>query len=224
MTAPQDTTPEPDAFEVHRKAAKRAQYALNLLVVLSATAASVFFAYVLYTIRPFSDRASNEVTVPTSAVGVTVPTLRSAKDAVVAVDLRDIDEAPEYRDRLGQAMCKSMGIKIEGRLYRLRVRNGGKEPVAIAAPRMTLKDKSGKTWTVRWLNDVADKSAASPTGMLTLAQSVPEFTLAPGESRQLVVFVEGKAPVGEDFESAEYAADAALKVAMTREDIKATTQ
>jgi len=222
MSDPQHTTQEPEAFEVHRKAARRAQLALNLMVVLSATAASVFFAYVLYTIRPFSDRASNEVTVPTSAVGATVPLLRSDKDAVVGAELRDIDEAPEYRDRLGQSMCKSMGIKAEGRLYRLRLHNGGKEAVAIAAPHLTVKDKSGKAWTVRWLKDVADKAAASPTGALTLSQADPEGTLQPGETRQLVVFIEGKGPVGEDFESAQFAADAAMNIAMVRQDLKVT--
>jgi len=215
-----DEVPQQSEFEVSRKAAKRAQITLNVLVVLSAISASVFFVYVLHNLQPFGQRQPPEVNVPTSAISATVGMLRTDKDADFSMELRDIDEASGYRDALSDTMRKSLAIEQPGRLYRLRVRNGRKDAVQVKAPRISIRDKNGTDWNVRWLAEVANAANATPSGRMLLGQAEAEFTLAAGESRQLLVFIAGAAPVAEDFSSAEFKADNGLRVAMNREDVK----
>lgn len=210
-------------FEISRKAAKRAQWTLNALVILSAVAASVFFVYVLHNLKPFGERTPPDVNVPTSAIPPSVAMLRTAKDATLALELRDLDEASGYRDSLSDSMRKSLAIEQPGRLYRLRVSNAGKESVEIKAPAISIRDTSGSDWTVRWLAEVSTAENATATGRMLLAQGASEFTLQPGESRQLTVFVPGNAPVAEQFHSAEFRTQSGLRVALNREEVKVAT-
>lgn len=217
-----DQPAEPE-FEVSRKSARRAQMTLNVLVILSAVSASVFFVYVLHNLRPFGERQPPEVNVPTSSIGKTIALLRTEQDATLELELRDVDEAPEYRNALSDAMRKSMAISQSGRLYRLRVHNAGKQPLDVKSPRISVRDRSAADWNVRWLAEVAEAGNATPTGRLTLGQSAAEFTLQPGETRQLVVFIAGNAPPAEEFSSADFTADHGLKIALNRQEVKVST-
>lgn len=218
------TDPAPQGeFEISRKAAKRAQWTLNALVILSAIAASVFFIYVLHNLKPFGQRQPPDVNVPTSAILPTVAMLRTDKDATLALELRDVDEASGYRDSLSESMRTSLAITQPGRLYRLRVANAGKEAIEIKAPGLGIRDTKGSDWTVRWLAEVASAENATAAGRMMLAQGAHEFTLQPGESRQLNVFVPGSAPPAEDFHSAEFRTQGGLRVAMNRQEVKVAT-
>ncbi|MBX3473562.1 MAG: hypothetical protein KF754_04200 [Planctomycetes bacterium] len=216
--------PAESPFERSRASARRAQWTLNILVVMSAVAASAFFLYVLNTINPFGERPAPEVNVPTSAVGLKYALLRSDAESALSLELRDIDEAPSYRDALGEQLRASLAITEAGRLFRLRVRNAGKEPVRIDAPQVSVRDKNGKDWQVRWLHEVADSGKATPQGRLILGQSSRDFALGAGESRQMYVFIAGAVPPAEDFSSAEFRAEPAIKVAMDRQEVKVTPQ
>lgn len=216
-----DTEPQQSEFEISRAQARKAQIAMNVLVILSSVAASVFLFYVLVHLQPFGSRDNPEVDIATSAVPPQVPVLRGGKDGSLEVQLRDLDDATTYRDKLNDAMRKSLGVSAEGRLYRLRIHSGAKEPVEIAAP--ALEVQGGGAWKVQWLSGVASRDAATATGRLTLDQGAAEYTLAPGESRQLVVFIPGDAPTVRDMTSGEFTARG-LRVPLTREEEKAGTQ
>lgn len=215
-------SPEPE-FELSRKTARRAQLTLNVLVVLSAVAASVFFLYVLHTIKPFGDRQTPEVNVPTSAVGQTIALLRSGDDSVLAVEMRDIDEAPSYRDALSDSMRQALGIENEGRLFRLRVHNAGKQRVEVRGPRMDVRDSDANDWPVQWLAQSGNAEKRSANGRLIAGQSTAEFELGPGETRQLYVFIPGKVPPAEKLASAEFRTESGLKVLLTRDDLRVST-
>src|SRR5690606_6519652 len=97
--------------------------ALNILVGLSALAGAVFFAYVLYTVKPFGRKTADPIDVPVSAAGPRVGLLSADdKEAGLEITLRDIDDAPTYRDALSETMRRELGIEQPGRLYRLTAR------------------------------------------------------------------------------------------------------
>ncbi|MBE7492754.1 MAG: hypothetical protein HS108_13500 [Planctomycetes bacterium] len=214
-----DDAPQAE-FEISRKAARRAQITLNVLVVLSAVAASVFFVYVLHNLRPFGKRDVPAVNVPTSAVGPAVGLLRTDKAATLFVELRDVDDAAGYRDTLSQSMARALGIARPGRLYRLLLRNAGKEAVEIRQPALAVRDKNGRDWVLRWLADVADAGTATAYGRMLLAQGVADGQLGPGESRQLLAFIEGEPPPAEQFHSAELTAQGGLRAKLEHQEVR----
>ena len=227
--------PEPDAeessgteFEQSAREAKRAQWALNLLVVLSALAGAVFFGYVMYTIKPFGGKTPEPVNVPTSAMGAKFGLLTGEDESSgVLVALKDVDEAPTYREELSEVMRKDLGIKDEGRLYLLVVRNDGDKPVSVNADSLQLKDGDGKSWKARWLDQVADPESAAATGRMRLAQSAHKFDLEEGDERQLYVFIPssgGLPPSGEDFLDGELKLSDTLKISLKHTEIKAAEQ
>jgi hypothetical protein len=192
---------EESPFDDSRREAKRARWALNALVFLSALAGAVFFGYVLHVINPLGGNGKQPVEIPTSAPGAKIGLLRGEADGL-SVELRDIDEAPTYREQLSETMRRDLGIEAAGRLYLLRVRHDGEQPVELTAETMTLSDDKARDWRVRWLPEVASAESAGATGKLRLAQSTPRFALAKGESRVLYVFVESAGdtpPSAEDF-------------------------
>lgn len=212
-----EAAPQPDEdFEQARKQATRARWALNAMVGLSALASALFFAYVLTRVAPRGQGDPPEVNVPTSAVGKSVGVLQGVADGLF-VELRDLDEAPSYRESWSERLRGDLGIAAKGRLYRLLVRNEGKQGVSFAGA-LTVRDGSGADWALRWLKDVADATAASDLGRMTLAQAEARFALAPGESRQLDVFVQSRGealpPSAEDYESGTLVLESGASVAL----------
>lgn len=220
MTEPE--TPQDQPFETSRRDAKRAQWALNGLVVFSAVAGAVFFIYVLYTINPFGKRTAEDIDVPTSSAGARYGLLIGTDETTgVGVILRDIDEAPEYRDKLSDNMRAELGISGSGRLYLLVIRNDGEASVNVAADVLAVTDKQGGKWTVRWLDQAASAESSGPTGRLRLAQSERKFDLAKGAERQLYVFIEGSPPPAEEFASGTISLAGGLEIALTHTETKA---
>jgi hypothetical protein len=224
--AEESTTPAPEApFEHTRRDAKRAQWALNSLVIFSALSGAVFFFYVLSTIRPFGSKDADNVEVPTSSVGARYGLLVGVDEASgLGVVLRDIDEAPEYRDKLSDTMRTELGISESGRLYLLGIRNDGAAPVSVAAEALQVTDEKGASWTVRWLDQTAGVETAGPTGRLRLAQSARKFELGKGEERQLFIFISANSeipPPAEDFSGGLLKLASGLEIALNHTETKA---
>ena len=219
------TDPEPanTEFEVSRAQARKAQIAMNVLVILSSVAASTFLFFVLFQMQPFGSRGGADVEIDTSAVPASVPLLRGTADAGLEVEVADLDEADSYRDKLNETMRKSMGVSVAGRLYRLRVHSSAKEAIEIAAPTLELREKGGLAWKAQWLRGVADRDSATATGKLALDQAVSEYTLAPGESRQLMFFVAGESPAVGGMNGGVFVTRA-LRVELARDDQKTGAQ
>jgi hypothetical protein len=228
VNEPEDSEESTTTFESSAKEAKRAQWALNLLVALSAVAGAVFFGYVLYTIKPFGGKTPAPVNVPTSAMGAKFGLLVGEDESSgVMVALKDIDEAPSYREKLSEVMRRDLGIERGGRLYLLVVRNDGKDPVSVDAQTLNVKDGDGKSWSARWLDQVANSDQAAATGRMRLAQSAHKFDLEKGEERQLYVFIpsgDGMPPSGEDFQDGELKLSDKLTIPLKHKEIKATAQ
>lgn len=189
------------SYESSRKEARRASWALNSLVVLSALAGAVFFGYVLHTVQPWGGKEVPPVEIPVSSAGAKVGMLTGEKNGLT-LTLRDIDEAPSYREQLNEVMLRDLGIDKAGRLYVLEVRNDGEATQQFNAQALAAADKDAKQWSVKWLADVTSSDKASAIGKLRLAQSAHRFELAKGESRHLYVFIESGAdlpPSAEDF-------------------------
>lgn len=188
-------------FESSRKEAKRATWALNSLVVLSALAGAFFFGYVLHTVQPFAGRDTPPVEIPVSSPSAKVGVLSGEQDGL-AVTFRDIDEAPTYREELSKVMIRELAIDTPGRLYVLVVRNDGEDTYSFSPSGFNVADKDARNWKVRWLGELTSRDKASAVGKLRLAQSAHNFELSKGESRQLFVFIESAAnmpPSAEDF-------------------------
>lgn len=219
---------EPEAvYEQSRDESRRAQWALNILVVFSAVAGSVFFFYVLYTIRPFGSKEPPPVEVPTSSVGAKYGLLVGHDEASgLDVVLRDIDEAPSYREQLSEVMRRDLGISSGGRLYLLIIRNDGEATVDVNAGQLNAQDKGGKGWQVQWLEQAA--KPVSATGRLRVTQSGRRFELAKGEERQLYVFIQSAGdalpPSAEDFSGGSLKLSSGLEVPLTHTEIKAAEQ
>ncbi|MCB9934769.1 MAG: hypothetical protein H6840_03670 [Planctomycetes bacterium] len=222
------TKPEPEvSFEQSRLETRRAQWALNILVVFSAVAGSVFFFYVLYTIRPFGSKEPPPVDVPTSSVGPKFGMLAGTDEASgLGVVLRDIDEAPSYREQLSEVMRKDLGIERNGRMYLLIVRNDGEAPADVDAAQLTVRDGAEKGWEIQWLDQAA--SPASPTGKLRLTQSGRKFELAKGEERQLYVFIPSSGdslpPSAEDLSGGSLKLTGGPDIPLSHTEIKAAQQ
>ena len=222
--------PKPDvSFEQSRKETRRAQWALNILVVFSAVAGSVFFFYVLYTIQLFGGKDVPPVDLPTSSLGAKFGLLVGEDSATgLSAMLRDIDEAPGYREKLSEVMRKDVGIAGPGRLYLLIVRNDGKAPLEVNATRLSVRDNSGKQWDVQWLEQAASTDAANAMGKLRLAQSKHNFGLAVGQERQLYVFVPAAGddipPSAEELASGTLSIAGATELGLTHTEIKAVQQ
>lgn len=189
---PDEENPEPTAFEESREAVRSAQFKLNLLVVMSATAASVFLFFVISRIWPSNGPAGSNVEIPTSAVTEMVGLLSGSHqgpDLKLRIELRDLDDAPGYRDAYGRKLRTALGITQAGRLYNLHVFNESKSGSFEFKPeRLMVQDGHGHEWRVRWLAEVASQEGANPVGRMTLTQAERRFTLAAGESRELTVF------------------------------------
>lgn len=199
-----EDAPEP-AFESSQKESRRATWALNGLVVLSALAGAVFFGYVLHTVNPWGGREAPPVEIPVSAPGAKVGMLVADKGGL-SLTLKDVDEAPTYREELSRVMLRDLGISQTGRLYVLEVRNGGEQSREFAPGLFEVSDGQARKWRVQWLKDVADSGKATGTGALRLEQSAHRFSLAKGESRQLFVFIASGAdtpPSAEDLVAGE---------------------
>ena len=221
-----NTEPEV-SFEQSRMETRRAQWALNILVVFSAVAGSVFFFYVLYTLRPFGSKEPPPVEVPTSSVGAKYGLLVGRDDASgLDVLLRDIDEAPSYREQLSDVMRRDLGIGSGGRMYLLVIRNEGDEVLPVDAAQLTVRDKGGKDWQAQWLEQVAKPAGA--TGKLRVTQSGHRFELGKGEERQLYVFIQSAGdalpPSAEDFSAGSLKLASGLEVPLTHTEIKAVEQ
>lgn len=194
-------------YEESRTEAKRAQLGLNILVVLSAVAGAAFFAYVLATINPWRNGDRPGINVPTSTVAERLGVLEGEDiNAGLFVIVRDIDEAPEYRDTLSEQMRADLGIEDEGRLYLVIIRNHSDTSVQVRADELLVTDKGGMNWELMWLDELAEPGSASAVGRMRLAQSGHEFDLPPTSERQLYVFApaDSKAPPSaEAFRSGE---------------------
>ncbi|KAA0209590.1 hypothetical protein EDM80_14615 [bacterium] len=182
------------AYAEAARDASRARLMLNFLVILSAAASSVFLVYVLTRVLPRNGGDAANVDVPTSVAQAKVGVLRGQSTETareVAFELRDLDEAPGYRDKYSEKLREALGIERPGRLYQLTVRNLSKsEPLVFNGGTLRLRDKAGREHTALWLASVAQAERATALGRMTLAQSESVFTLAVGERRDLLVFVE----------------------------------
>ncbi len=187
------TNPD-DAFEQARREANKVRLTLNVLVILSAAASSIFLVYVLMRIIPRGNGDLANVDVPTSSsrdkTGVLRGSLRADKiDA--AFELRDVDEAEGYREKYSDQLKDALGVENPGRLYAFGVRNLSKtEALEFSGGTLTLREKGGAEYVASWLATVAHPK--TPLGRMTLTQSEARFTLAAGERRELYVFVAAK--------------------------------
>lgn len=213
-----------NSYERSRTESRRAQWTLNILVVFSAIAGSVFFFYVLYTIRPFSDTVVPPVDVPTNGVGTKIGLLIGTdEDSGVSVMLRDVDEAPGYREKLSEVMRRDAGISADGRLYVLVIENFGKTTVSVNARDFSVRDSSGKEWDVQWLEQAGKAGEATEVGKLRLAQSRHEFELATGQQRQVYVFVpsaEALPPTAEELTGGMLGFADGLKISLSHTEMK----
>lgn len=186
--------PQHDPYEEARREAGRVRLWLNVLVVLSAAASSIFLVYVIMRIMPRDGGDAGNVEVPTSSVKEKVGVLRGqGGDGKIecALELRDVDEAPGYREKYSEQLREALGVEEQGRLYSLTVRNTGKtETLEFAGGTLTLRTKSGAEVVASWLAAVARPRTA--LGRMALTQSEAKFSLAPGERRELYVFVAAK--------------------------------
>lgn len=184
---------DPQTFETSRKQVRNAQVALNVLVVLSALAASCFFFFMLYTIRPFGGGGAANVEIPTSEPGAMVATIQGSAGGL-GVTVRDLDDAEGYSTQLSDKLRADMGIDQAGRLYRLELANTGKADLVLKLTTLSLTGEDGLTHAARWIDAVASREQATALGKLRIAQSTREFTLPPGASRQLDIFLPGEPP------------------------------
>lgn len=214
------------AYEEAARDASRARLMLNFLVILSAAASSVFLVYVLTRVLPRNGGDAANVDVPTSVAQAKVGVLRGqSTDSTreVAFELRDVDEAPGYRDKYSEKLREALGIERPGRLYQLTVRNLSKsEPLVFSGGTLRLRDKSGREYTALWLASVAQAERATALGRMTLAQSESVFTLAVGERRDLLVFVESGGempPATEDMVNGTLEGSSLKKVNLERVEI-----
>lgn len=186
--------PQSDAYEDARREAARVRLWLNALVVLSAAASSIFLVYVIMRIMPRGNGGDANVEVPTSSVKEKVGVLRgqgSAGKVECSLELRDVDEAAGYREKYSEQLREALGVGEQGRLYALTVRNTSKsEPLEFSGGTLTLTGKGGAQFVASWLAGVANPK--TPLGKMALTQSEAKFTLAPGERRDLYVFVAAK--------------------------------
>lgn len=189
-----------DVFHSTRTEARRAQFALNFLVILSAVAGAAFFAYVLYSIRPFSSKPSDVVEIPTSGATAILPTLEGEAGGLL-VSVRNLDDAPDYSEAISERLRAEMAINETGRLYRLVLRNTGESSLSISLKSLELTAEDARVFRARWLGQVADREKASATGRLHIAQGAHEFELKAGGERQLTVFLPGDAPAVGDLRS-----------------------
>ncbi|MBP9891690.1 MAG: hypothetical protein KBG84_07260 [Planctomycetes bacterium] len=183
-----------DPYEEARREAGRVRMWLNILVVLSAAASSIFLVYVIMRILPRGSGDAGNVEMPTSSAKEKVGVLRgqtSEGKVELSMELRDLDEAEGYREKYSEELRTALGVSEPGRLYAFSVRNLSKsEGVEFAGGTITLREKGGAEHVVSWLATVA--KPASALGRMTLTQSEAKFTLAPGERRELYVFVAAK--------------------------------
>jgi hypothetical protein len=192
--SPMEEQPQHDPYEEARREASRVRVWLNVLVVLSAAASSIFLVYVIMRIMPRGNGDAGNVEMTTSSAKEKVGVLRGqAAEGKVefAAELRDVDEAEGYREKYSEQLRTALGVSDAGRLYAFSVRNLSKsESLEFAGGTITLREKSGAELTVSWLAAVA--KPASALGRMTLTQSEAKFTLAPGERRELYVFAVAK--------------------------------
>src|SRR5688572_6007839 len=143
------------AYESAAREASRVRLTLNILVVLSAAASSIFLVYVLLRIVPRNGGDLANIEVPTSSAREKTAFLRGqgvAGKAEIGFELRDIDEAAGYRERYSEELRNALGVDEPGRLYQLSVRNLSKsENVGFAGGTLALRDKAGVEYAVRWL-------------------------------------------------------------------------
>lgn len=182
------TEAEASDYEAARRSANRAQWALNFLVTLSAVAGSVFFFYVLYTIRPWASSVKEPVNVETSNAPASWQVIAGGEATGVWAELRDLDEAAEYRKQLSEQWRRDLGIAADGMLYRLFITNHS-ETATMELASCELRTSGGATFSIQWLEAVTRPGNANPTGQFRLKQSESKFTLGKGETRQLAVFV-----------------------------------
>ncbi|MBK8205710.1 MAG: hypothetical protein IPK87_02830 [Planctomycetes bacterium] len=180
-------------FESSRRDAHKAQIALNVLVILSALAASAFFFYVLYTVRPFGGSQASNVDIPTSQPGAVIAFVEGEAGGLTA-SVRDLDDAEAYNAELSEKLRADMGIASNGRLLRLELHNTGKDERKVKLTSLTLTGDDGVQWACKWVDDVASRDAATALGKLRLNQGAREFTLPVGARRQLDIFVPGEPP------------------------------
>ncbi len=190
---------QPDeSFEQARRDARRAQLAMNALVILSAIAGAAFFGFVLFTIKPFGERVPEPVQIPTSQSSGTMSIVEGDTGGLRA-ELRDLDPAPGYSGELSARLAADLGIGQSGRLYRLALRNGRDAPVEVSLGGFSLTGKDGTTWSAQWIGSVADAEKASAMGRLRLSQAASGVTLPPGGEYQLDVFIAGEPPAADGF-------------------------
>jgi hypothetical protein len=183
----------PDEFQKARREVRRAQLALNFLVILSAAAGTAFFGYVLYTIRPFGGGKPEPVVIPTSQAGATVASLEG-EDGGILVSVHDLDEASAYSAELSERMRKDLAIGEAGRIFRLSVHNTGETEISLKLESLTLTSVDGRQWQARWLPQVAAADKATAVGRMRIAQGATAFALPAGAQRQLNVFIAGDPP------------------------------
>lgn len=174
-----------DEFSNAESKAKRLRLGINILVMLCATASSVFLFYVLITIAPNFGASDDAGNVPTSEASPTLKVLQG-KDDEVFVEIRDIDTAVEYSKSLSDQMERDLGISSDGQLALMFVQNDSDKPITF-----DVRDSEIDGFRLRILSGVSDRSKSSAVGKMRLLQSNPKFTLGVGESRELYVFLEG---------------------------------
>ncbi|MCC6574866.1 MAG: hypothetical protein IT462_13890 [Planctomycetes bacterium] len=213
-------------FEYSSRQAASARFALNLLVILSAAASSLFLVYVLARVIPRGGGPGASVNVPTSAVAPRVGQLSGTHIGAAldfSVKLRDIDEAAGYRDQLSEQMRNALGVSARGRIYRLQIENSAKSALLqVKGGSLHVNAKAGG-FDAGWLGGVASADKADSTGKLLLAQSAEKFDLQPGESRTMYVFVaatgNGLPPAAEDMTDGVLKLEGIGEIALRREEV-----
>lgn len=215
----EDPNPPTDPYEQARREAARMRLWLNGLVILSAAASSIFLVYVVMKLIPRGEGQQASDDVPVSAVREKIGVLRG-QAGDVAYEVRDVDEAAGYREKLSEQLRQLLGVRETGRLYVFSVRNAGKSAsIEFSGGTLTLREKSGVEHVAQWLPAVAKPE--SNVGRMTLAQSEAKFTLAPGERRELYVFLpaKGDLPAAADLAGGTVEAPGLGKAALEHVDV-----
>jgi hypothetical protein len=185
-------TERPTKDEAHLHTARRVQWWTNVLMVLSAFAASVFFFYVLQTVFPLGRRAPE----PTPAMSGTIATAErflAGESGGLSVTLRALDDSTEYAGVLSQRIAADLAMADEGLFFRLAVKNIGEAVLQGRLDSLHGRDVYGDPFEFTWIDDASDGAGTGALGRMRLAQAARDLALESGHERQLLVFRPGRA-------------------------------
>jgi len=219
MSSGTDHDPEIDPYAISSKDAKRANLILNVLVVISAMAGSAFLLYVAHTVFPAFRSSTPVEDVHTSRTRPMLSFLTgSAGDLTVLV--RDLDDAEGYNRDVSSRIAGDLGIARSGLIYRIVIQNSGETEQRVRIAEVSIQGDDGQRWQGAWLDAVADREAATPTGSLRLGQQSRDFVLPAGAQRQLEFFVEGQAPAMSNTRSGRLKFGDGSVIELRRQDVR----